>query len=106
MAARKKVITAKLVRGRVYVYENVHYMRSVATVVSADLADQLGELFEVVKDSDGDEFEKSIFAIDYNAKLPSAKRSNVPKRKRLKARFDDDDDDNFKPRVRPKRRRV
>ena len=104
MAARKKVITVKLVRGRVYVFGNIHYMRGVATEVTMEVAQELEELYDVVTDADGDEFEKPIFLVDYDAKPKSAKKP-ISKRRRLKPRSSDEDDED-RPRVRPKRRRV
>lgn len=73
MAARKqeKCITATLLRGRVYVFQNVHFMRGVATVVDDGLAAELEALCEEVTDSDGEVFEKMLFEVDYEATVPT-----------------------------------
>lgn len=74
MAAKKqvnKVNTATLLRGRVYVFENVHFQRGVPTIVGPDLAMKLEDLYDEVQDSDSDTFEKPYFLVEMDVDPPS-----------------------------------
>ena len=67
MAARKsKINTATLVRGRVYIYKNMEYLRGQETPVDEDTAKELEVLSEVTTDSDGEEFDKAYFDVEFD----------------------------------------
>jgi hypothetical protein len=67
MTAKSKIITATLIRGRFYAYGNVHFYRNEPLTVSEDLADELEELADEVKDNEGESFSKPRFKIDRDA---------------------------------------
>lgn len=83
--AQEKVITATLLRGRVYCYGNVHYERDKPTVVKTEgLALELEDLYEEITDSEGDVAEKVIFDIDWEADPPVDE--DAERKERLRAR--------------------
>jgi len=111
MAARKgkavaTVITATLIRGRVYYYKNIEFRRGKATVVTDPvLAAELESLVEDVEDTDSEVFEKPFFSVDFYAQPPGQEEEEeVPRVRRRKA-ITEDDDRPARPK-RLKRRRV
>ena len=93
MPAIKKVNTATLVRGSIYVkrhpkststnpIDSIRFERGVPIVIDdRDLLDDLEDDVDVVTDDDGDEVEKPRFLIEYSVTDPRPQRSN--RRKRL-----------------------
>ena len=117
MAAKKqseKVTTATLLRGRVYVYAKVHFQRGVPTVVGGALADELEDLFDEVRDSDSDTFEKPYFLVEHNVDPPDSVEKREEEKKKARRRLrrlpaaisSDDDAERSRPRRRKRRRRA
>lgn len=95
-------ITALLLRGRVYAYENVIYEKGVPVIVKDEaLGYTLEDLYDEVHDSDGEVIEKPIFEIDFEAPFPDPSqkdgRSDRKTRKRRVTRHNEE--------VRPKKAR-
>jgi len=69
----KKVITATLIRGSYYCYKGVAFRRNEPqTVESVEFADELEELSDVIKDFEGEAFNKPRFVINREATKVSA----------------------------------
>lgn len=83
------IITATLMRGKNYSFYNPStatytvFKRSVPVEVTDEVADQLEELVDVVKTSDGDEIEKLYFDIDRDAERRTEEEAK-PRRMRLR----------------------
>jgi hypothetical protein len=75
------VNTATLLRGRVYVYKNVSFERGVPVVVTDELAAELEELFDEVRDADQEIIEKPLFSVVYEVPRP-APVNTTPTRRR------------------------
>jgi hypothetical protein len=57
------VNTATLIRGRVYVFKNQRFDVGVPVIVDDKLASILEEKVNITEDTDGEEFEKSVFVV-------------------------------------------
>jgi hypothetical protein len=75
------VTTATLLRGRVYVYRSVSFERGVPVVVTDDLAAELEEMFDEVRDADQEIIEKPLFSVLYDVPKPPPVLT-VPTRRR------------------------
>lgn len=89
------VTTATLIRGRTYVYKDVHFMIN-ETVVLNDLelkmpvssfAGDLEELHSEVVDGDGDRFEKPLFDVQRDVPRPAKVRTAEELRKQTVRRL-------------------
>ena len=74
-SGKSSVITATLVRGRVYIYKNEKFELNEERVVSKELADILEDIVVETKDTDGENFAKPMFHIKRNVSAPE-KRDN------------------------------
>lgn len=117
MAAKKqsgKVTTATLLRGRVYVHNKMHFARGVPIVVGDSHADELEALYDEVRDSDSDTFEKPYFLVQHNAEPPETAEKKEEERRKQRRRLrrlpaavsvQDDYDEEQDQRTRRRRRR-
>lgn len=71
------VTTATLVRGRVYFFRNEKFELGVTRVVPDELANDLEELHDTIKDTDGDYYEKPFF--DVQRAVPAPTEAPDPK---------------------------
>lgn len=84
-----KIITAKLVRGKVYSYfeqSTGHYLtfkRNVPVEVSAKVANELEDLVDEINTDEGEVIEKNRFEIDYEAERRTEEDTG-PRRLRMR----------------------
>jgi hypothetical protein len=64
------VTTATLVRGKTYVWKNIHYKVNNPVVVEDATALELEQLYQEVRDADGELYEKPYFDIQRNVPRP------------------------------------
>lgn len=68
---------AVLLRGRTYVFKNVHYLRGIPTVVDEETANELEQLITQVRDHDNESYDKSIFDIFRGVPMPEKDEEGV-----------------------------
>ena len=77
------VTTATLLRGRVYVYKGLTFERGLPVVVTDDLAADLADMYDEVRDSDNEIIEKPLFNVLYDAPKPVPVEVGQPRRRRV-----------------------
>lgn len=85
-SSKDKVHTATLLTGRIYIYKNQQFFAGVETVVTADVADVLEDLYNVTRDGDNEEYEKPLFRVQRNVPPPPppVMENGEPKRQRTR----------------------
>lgn len=76
MAKPEPEITATLIRGKNYIYENIHFVLNTPKKITAEMADALEGIYDEVIDAEKQMIHKPMFRIDYHADKPDSKPKN------------------------------